>query len=36
MVHRMVSKVPMPDDEVTRKRANEEETAAMPAEDLGR
>ncbi len=31
MVHCMVSKVPMPDDEVTRRKANEEEDAAMPA-----
>ncbi|TCP98164.1 hypothetical protein C8J46_105317 [Sphingomonas sp. PP-F2F-A104-K0414] len=38
MVRRMMGKGPMPDDEVTRRKANEEETAAMlatiSAEDL--
>lgn len=29
MVRRMMGKGPMPDDEVTRRKANEEETAAM-------
>ena len=38
MVRRMMGKGPMPDDEVTRRKANEEDTAAMltmiSAEDL--